>query len=93
MLTVHKYTISQGNFKVRLPLGAKIISVHTQDNVICIWAEVETLASTTEERSFEVFGTGHRMPETQYGQHRTFLGTVFFPELVFHVYELITEEK
>jgi len=83
MLTVHKYTISQGNFKVRLPLGAKIISVHTQDNVICIWAEVETLASTTEERSFEVFGLDIVCPRHSMANTGHFSGQYFFPNLFF----------
>ena len=56
--TIFKYPlIVDGNQKVLMPKGAKIISLQTQNDVPCIWAIVDT-DSEIEERHFKTVATG-----------------------------------
>ena len=94
MKTIFKYGIDPHNPRVRLPIGAKIISAGAQKEIrdneeyhgIFIWAEVDTDQEEDLEHIFEVFGTGHDMGTDT--QLLTFIDTVFFAEFVFHVYEV-----
>jgi hypothetical protein len=89
MKTLYKYFIPMDG-KVRLPLGAEVLTVNAQGDGIYIWAEVETLNSTTEERVFEIYPTGAEIKPHKYEQHRKFLASVFINGYVYHVYELTT---
>ncbi len=81
MKQVWKYQVAA---KIRMQIGAKILCAQEQNGAICIWAEVDPQAAT-EERAFEVFGTGHPMQESV----RVYIGTAMMEggSLVFHVYE------
>lgn len=56
---IYKYElkITDGQ-NISLPIGAKILTVQTQGEKVCLWALVDPKAST-EFRFFEIFGTGH----------------------------------
>ncbi len=75
--------------KVRMPVDTTILFVGEQNNKICIWAEVNPEAKT-EERNFEVYGTGHNI-HYDMGTNRKYLGTamLYSGSLVFHVYEYL----
>ena len=84
---IWKFPLSLETKQVLLmPKGAEILSVQTQNDIICIWAEVEPLAKK-EERTFEIFGTGFSLPELNLEEDRRHLGTCQTGQLVFHVYE------
>ncbi len=69
-----------------MPVGAKALSVHAQNNEICLWAEVDTDAEK-ESRKFVVVGTGHPVPV----EAGAFIGSALLNggELVFHVFERV----
>ncbi len=86
MKAVFKYKLPTQISKVMMDHDAKILATGVQGDNICIWAEVDT-ESTEKEFIFEVFGTGHEIPEGM-GVEREFIGTVFMhnASYVFHVY-------
>ena len=66
---------------------AKILCIQTQNETPCIWALVEP-NSTVEKRTFEIFGTGHNIPENS---NRKYVGTYQLKDgqLTFHCFELL----
>lgn len=66
---------------VYIPEGAQIISVAMQDDVLCLWAIVETVGPI-EEREILIRGTGDPLT----GSEGRFIGTIS-DELVWHVFE------
>lgn len=69
-----------------MPANAKILHVDVQNEVPCIWAEIDTIETQKVERRFHIFGTGHKMPAKVALDH---LGTFLIDHgrFVFHVYE------
>jgi hypothetical protein len=101
MRTIFKYrmTIVHGDAfgprKLMLPIDAKILHVGMQEGsepfngiYCCIWAEVVSDAPQ-ESRTFQIWGTGWPIDPSI---KTTYIGTVVFRELVFHIFE-ITDEK
>ena len=88
MNTIFKYALNPNDLNLKMPVGAKILSAHNQNNQICIWAEVDTSAEL-ELVGFEILGTGHEIVINE--NNREFIGTVLIHdgELVFHVYKLV----
>jgi hypothetical protein len=87
MMRVYKYTLGiEDEQKVRMPIGAKVLSVQMQDDVLCVWALVNPDAGR-EYRRFFIHGTGHVV---RYPDEALFVGTVHLPEhgLVFHIFVL-----
>lgn len=93
MRTIWKYSILMyrevvGTFFV--PTGARLVHVapetmnpgSLQEQAVSLWFEVDPEADK-EPRVFELFGTGHDIPEGA----GTYSGTVVVPPLVVHVYE------
>ena len=72
---------------IRMPKEAELLSVQTQNETPCLWALVNP-NSPTEERCFEVFGTGHPV-HCDMGIDRKFIGTFQLQGgvLVFHLFE------
>jgi len=70
-----------------IPKNAEILSVQNQNESLCIWALVNP-TEETEERCFEVFGTGHEVG-CDMGVDRKFIGTFQMNKgsLVFHLFE------
>jgi hypothetical protein len=71
---------------VRLPVGAKVLSVQTQLESPCLWALVNPEVEK-ESRIFYTFGTGHEVRIL--GGRLEFVDTYQLAEgaLVFHVFE------
>lgn len=86
MKTIHKYTlVVTDNQFVDMPKWAKILSVQVQNNIPCIWAEVNT-DMPIEKRCFEIFGTGNPIHEDM-GVSREYIGTFQMIHFVWHLYE------
>lgn len=86
-MQVWKYPIpTRDTFDLSLPVGARILSVHTQDNQPCLWAHVSPDAPK-ELREFRTCGTGHDMPDDEAHE---FIGTFLIDNglLVFHLFEI-----
>ena len=76
---------------VTMPVGAEVLSVQMQGNVLCLWAVVNPDAERII-RTFEIFGTGHPMPDVlKEGLARLHIDTVQARggSLVWHVFELL----
>lgn len=88
MKTIYKYTIDPSTERVRMTLGAEIISVHEQHGQICLWAIVDQEEKRTESREFAIYPTGEPILNFEY---RKYVGTVYLnnASLVFHVFEVI----
>jgi hypothetical protein len=74
---------------VKLPCGAKILTVQAQGNRPMIWAEVDPDAVMDETRLFLILNTDAEIPEDK---KLSYIGTVQFHNgnLVFHIYEVIS---
>lgn len=78
--------------KVKMPTDAEILCVQAQHDEICIWAKCTPRKPSEpfKTRCFEVFGTGHSIPDEMFVQ-RSYIGTVQLENgsLVFHVFERV----
>lgn len=69
--------------KIRLHKDAQILSIQDQHDIVCLWALVN-LEAPMEERTIEMYGTGHDVPAG-----RTHLGSVQnHDRFVWHVFEV-----
>jgi len=85
MKKIFKYKLMiTGLQTVVMPKDAEILSVQVQYNDICIWALVDP-KNELIERGFNIFGTGHEIPETV----GKYIGTFQIDDgrLVFHLFE------
>jgi hypothetical protein len=83
MKTVWKYQVPIGHqVTLEIPFGGIVVHTESQDDVICLWVEVES-SNPKAHRSFKVFGTGHEI-QMPYAIH---VGTVQQGPFVWHVYE------
>jgi len=86
--TIWKFELVTTNTqKVTMPKGAEILTIQDQQGTTCMWALVDPEAET-EQRIFEVFGTGHDI-KYDMGISREYIGT--YQErggvLIFHLFE------
>ena len=91
MRTVHKYLVPvRDGFGLDLPLGATILDVQAQGELVCLWALVET-DNDMERRSFILRGTGHPIQD---GMELVHAGTfqIGGGALVFHLFEVMPPE-
>ena len=72
---------------IELPSDYNIIGVYNQKEKLVLYLEVDP-DSPKKDYLFEIFGTGHPIPEIK--GYRTFIGTCLFNDgdLVFHVYSV-----
>ena len=86
MKSIYKYQLPiGGRVPIKMPKGAKILSLHTQRDAPCIWVEVDTEEPAIKIHHFRVYGTGHGLPDNPGTHIGTFL--VEKDNFVFHVYE------
>jgi hypothetical protein len=85
MRTIYKYKLTLNKTTIELPVRSKVLTAAAQGDDVCIWVEVTTGQVPTEPRIFEVFLTGHPIPER--GGERHYIATAFMDWMVFHVYE------
>ena len=90
MKTIHKYQVPiEGEFKLRLPKEAVILSFQCQNGVPYVWAMVET-AHINEDREFRLYGTGHPIANIPKDAGLHYIGTIQqnqTPALVWHLFE------
>jgi hypothetical protein len=74
---------------IDMPLGAKILSLQTQNEIPCLWALVDTEAIIVK-RTFRILGTGHQMFDNIPCKY---IGTyqLIKEGMVFHCFELVTK--
>lgn len=82
MKQIWKYDVHDGS--IRMPIGAKILSVQLQNNRPMMWAIVDPNAET-EIRKFEIVGTGMGFNDTNYMY--TYIGTFQDNPFVWHLFE------
>ena len=86
MKTIHKYqltqTSSERTMTVEMPQFHEIVRLDLQNNVITIWAIVDTDTQLYKE-TFHIFGTGHRIPEHSKFEY---VGTIFQFGFVWHIF-------
>jgi hypothetical protein len=85
---IWKYTLDPILTTLRMPLGAKVLTVAAQDGNVCLWAEC-AVGVDLETRQFMAVPTGSEV----YLGGTTYVGTVFLDDLVFHVYACRTEPR
>jgi len=86
MKTIYKYTVTKVPFqnKIEMPKGASILSVNMQGENYCMWALVDT-KSETEEREFDIVGTGWELDKNY-----SYIGTCFANDgFVWHILEVV----
>lgn len=88
--SIYKYPLERLDVvEVEMPKDAEILSAHSQQGVITLWARVNLDETRDNEiRKIRIYGTGHRISET----HLKFIGTVQLSisnlrSYVFHVFE------
>ena len=92
--TIHKFKLSKKDKQtIKMPAGALILSCRIQGTKWMLWALVIPDAEE-EERTFEIFGTGHPIPYDG-GVERVFIETIqtegdFGQSLVFHIFERLS---
>jgi len=86
--TIWKYELEVTDKQfIRMPKDAELLSVQNQNEKPCLWALVKP-NTATEERCFEVFGTGNPI-HCDMGVDRKYIGTFQMQKgaLVFHLFE------
>lgn len=68
-------------FKIKMPEGAEIIHINTQNDVPCIWTIVNPENKEIYHK-FVIKGTGHSFT----GVEKEYVGTIHLKGLVFHVF-------
>jgi hypothetical protein len=91
METIYKYQLTSSvaplpSVCIMMFRSARILTLQKQDEIICLWAEVNT-DNSWETRQFEIVGTGNE----RYTQNRKYIGTVQEAAFVWHIYEIINE--
>ena len=93
MKTIWKYGIPMLDyFILPLPIGAEILTVHSQRDVPTIWVLFDMGKEyITEEREFSIRGTGVYFEAT----NNKYIGTFFQSNenLVWHLFEIIKEKQ
>jgi hypothetical protein len=92
MQTIWKFALPvEDEPLIRMPIGAKVLTVQSQGGYPCLWALVDP-AAANEDRRFRVVGTGHPFAEAD---AHAYLGTfqMHSGSLVFHLFEPTAQEQ
>lgn len=87
-MIIYKFPLKEvANQPITLPVGAEILCVHSQRGILTLWAKIDEKWPKVEQRTIEIFGTGHEMNNDA----RTYIGTVlmYSGDIVWHVFELL----
>ena len=86
MKKIYKFQLNMGTSFVTLLIGAKILTTHMKQGLVCLWVELDPEVIGSKVRTFDMYGTGHEMPNN----NGEYIGTIYTDGgLVFHVYERI----
>jgi hypothetical protein len=85
---IYKYELELTDHQnIQLPIGAEILTVGNQNELVCLWALIDPVAEK-EFRQIEIFGTG--MPIlSDMGTSREYISTFQMDggKLVLHAFE------
>jgi hypothetical protein len=84
MKRIYKYELKDGR-GIEMPIGAKVLTIQTQNGLPYIWALVDTDAEC-DFRYFTIVGTGHDFPEAD---NFTYINTIQDGQFVWHIFEFI----
>lgn len=83
MKTIWKFPLKLTDAQVvEIPLPAEVLTVQSQGDGVCLWAEVDP-KSEKVRISIVILGTGHPMPDVPL----RYISTIQLGSLVFHAYE------
>lgn len=87
---IYKYPLTHGSVQqIEMPYDAEVLCVQMNNGIPCLWA-LHSKEKGVAKLSFEMFGTGHPIPEGT----RKYIGTFQVEELgamyVFHVFQLLS---
>ncbi len=83
MRTIFKYDLMIGYNALYLPDGYTVVHVAEQYGNLSMWVE-HTIGNLASSRTFNVYGTGHPIPDDR----AVHVGTVLMSSgLVWHVYD------
>jgi hypothetical protein len=89
MKTIYKYPLPvAAKCTLHMPKGARLLCVAEQNDVWCLWAEVDTAQPSTP-RHIIVFGTGHPIPDELV---KWYIGTIHMRGYVWHVFEELPKD-
>lgn len=85
-MVIWKYELQITDYQdIHVPEGARLLSIHNQHDVLCIWVYCDP-ERKTETWTFQIFGTGQTIdPHEGYGM--AFVGTVVMGLFVWHVFK------
>jgi len=85
MKRIFKYELKITNTQeVSLPIGAEILSAQYQGNQLCIWVMVNDAAEYKRPTVIRIYGTGHKIEET----NLEYVATVQDPNyFVWHIFK------
>ena len=84
--TIHKYRIEAFENALKMPAGAQILTVHSQDSRVYIWALIDKNSPIVKQRTILMVATGDIIPEQFAGAK--YIDTVFMLNgLVFHAFD------
>jgi hypothetical protein len=91
MKRVYKYQVPVNDrlAVIHMHKGARILHVSDNGDIsnVYFWAEIDTSAEAMEPRFFQLFGTGHAIPDTA-----KWIGTTTTSSLlVWHLYEVLAQ--
>lgn len=88
MRTIWKFTLgNKPSATVNMPRRAEVLTAQFQDDVVTLWAEVDS-EHLLEERHFRIFGTGWDMAREIGYEGGKYIATVQRDGFVWHVYEV-----
>jgi hypothetical protein len=82
MKTIYKYPIAKNQM---IPMTAKILRVGLQNGTPFLWAELDPGHTVATPRHFEIFGTGHSIPDKA-----EYVGGYSEQPFEWHVYEVFS---
>ena len=84
MKRIYKYELEDGR-GVEMPIGAKVLTIQTQNGLPYIWALVD-IDAECDFRYFTIVGTGHDFPNAD---DFNYINTIQDGPFVWHIFELI----
>ncbi len=84
MKTIWKYTIKYSHaFELITTPTARVVFFSVQGGQPTFWMEFQLGVQNTHKRQFQIFGTGHDIPD-----HARYIGTTLDGPFVWHLYEV-----
>ncbi len=89
---IYKYQLETADKQeIEMPVFAKVLTVQTQNEIPCLWVEVDAEETDMETRYFKIFGTGESITRDRPNDMYRYIGTyqLLGGSFVGHVFEHI----